>query len=258
MKVPALRFLTSTPVVMFFSMICFCAVTVVAAQTFQLLLPLIDQVVSDPPDLPKGAKRERFTLKLYLSGIDCGYWVGGLLVITLVRKIIVGLSTKEYSTVLAFVFFVPTLMSLSQHPDKQHMVWIMLPIYCIYNTTFMLLTVIGLMKALSSLFVDQIVDFVEMPSEGTSESEEACSEEKDLCPCCWDARTAFMVKGCRHPVACRVCRSRLIYRQLKLDAEASVTLRPVPRMRLLTEKHLQETKVKCPLCRQLDFIVPVA
>merc|ERR1711957_729571 len=118
----------------------------------------------------------------------------------------------------------------------------------------------SLMRVLSSLTAgEKVVDFVSLPAganeSDTSVSDEVCDNDGELCICCWDMRASFKMNGCGHLSTCSICRRRLIYRQLSVNSANSVRL--VPRMRLLTEKHMKETQVKCPLCRKLDVMVPV-
>jgi len=246
--------LASWPSIVLLSVIMFCLIVAVASEIFQLVQPLLGMLVQEKPK--DGQSPEPFVLELYFNGMDFGYWVGGLLVITLARKAVNANSMNKYSDLAAYVFFIPTLLLMTRDKETHHLAWVMLPIYAFWNTYFMLALVFSLFKALSSLFVgEQVVDFVclpdvtDQPNIGTLD--EACNGDNELCLCCWDLRARFQMKGCGHLVACSVCRIRLIYRQLKLDAN----IRSTPRMRLLTNKYLEETKVKCPLCRGLDVMV---
>lgn len=261
-----LRLMTAWPAVVLLSAICCFVVVFIASQVFQALLPLVGPLApkfdsdKDTQDTQEGT----FVFEFKLHRVDLGYWAGGIIVITISRKIHDAWKENSFCGLLSFVTFVPSLLTMAKHEDWRNTFCLMLSIYSFYNTSFMFLAVFTLMRGLSSVFVgEQVVDFVGLPvedaqpvtlTEPKETKNDVCENETEMCLCCWDLPAKYKMKSCGHVVACDVCRKRLIYREMKCNAGGAGT-GAVPRMRSLTARHLEQTRVTCPLCRRTDVMV---
>mmetsp|Transcript_100317 Transcript_100317/g.281850 ORF Transcript_100317/g.281850 Transcript_100317/m.281850 type:complete len:384 (-) Transcript_100317:139-1290(-) len=67
----------------------------------------------------------------------------------------------------------------------------------------------------------------------------------DMCTCCQDRAACWVMSNCEHWVACRNCRCRLVYHELRRRKVAGV---PSSAQRVPTEL-LVSTELPCPLCR---------
>mmetsp|Transcript_8387 Transcript_8387/g.21460 ORF Transcript_8387/g.21460 Transcript_8387/m.21460 type:complete len:332 (+) Transcript_8387:2-997(+) len=68
---------------------------------------------------------------------------------------------------------------------------------------------------------------------------------RNMCTCCQDRAACWVMSKCEHWVACRNCRCRLVYHELRRRKVAGV---PSSAQRMPTEL-LVSTELPCPLCR---------
>lgn len=72
------------------------------------------------------------------------------------------------------------------------------------------------------------------------------------CICCLDSPARFVAESCGHLVTCKVCKKRLIYKQLVQLQRAGL-----PKMRDLGQEMMQGVAVPCPICRTEGELVYV-
>eukprot|EP00747_Dinoflagellata_sp_TGD_P028859 gnl/TRDRNA2_/TRDRNA2_133529_c1_seq1.p1 gnl/TRDRNA2_/TRDRNA2_133529_c1~~gnl/TRDRNA2_/TRDRNA2_133529_c1_seq1.p1 ORF type:complete len:404 (-),score=49.34 gnl/TRDRNA2_/TRDRNA2_133529_c1_seq1:93-1304(-) len=77
------------------------------------------------------------------------------------------------------------------------------------------------------------------------------TEEENLCVCCMEQPRCFMMSQCLHSICCRSCRRRLVHQGLT----AQNLGKKVPTKRELTNRHLERTKILCPLCRHEGLLI---
>ena len=70
------------------------------------------------------------------------------------------------------------------------------------------------------------------------------------CVCCMDRRACFIINGCGHLVACGDCRRRLVYKELVRRGTFGL-----PSIRTLESLHLENTVIRCPVCRSDGFLL---
>jgi len=249
-----LRALTWWPVEVVFGILSALCLFRVAADIFQLILPFIlDSAKTDPDEPPLG-------LEWVVHGYNLGYWAGGLVLLTLLSQAINESWAETLSTAL---FIAPGARACASAELRAKITWDMrlcvawvAIMYAVYAIGIAFRSSAAILRAcLSMLAGERVIDFIGVPSDLVASSVESSGDQSlGTCLCCFDKSVKYVMRGCKHPIACAMCAKRLVYHEIK----RSSTRPQVARMRELTTKHVEQTAISCPLCRQPDVMVAVS
>merc|ERR1719401_1267101 len=106
--------MTTGPALVLLSVACCFVVVFIAAQVFQAILPLVSPLAPSF-DADKDTQGGPFVFEFKLHGVDFGYWAGGIIVITIWRKIYDARRENSVCGLLSFVTFIPSLLTMAKH-----------------------------------------------------------------------------------------------------------------------------------------------